>query len=414
MTTLLAGRRSQPTGPRIAPGSAALLAITLVVTPHAARGQTSSALFAPSVLQELRLFVNEQDLTQLRAHYEANTYFPADLHWGGARVRNVGIRSRGFGSRNPQKLGLRIDFDRYVTGQRFVEMRSVVLDNLWQDPSMLREAVAMALFARMGQPASREVFARVFINERYEGLYAIVEPVDTAYLQRTTGESTGALFEYRWQRPYAFEDLGDDLAAYRAMWDAETNQLESLAVQYSPFREMARAIARPIDAAWRTEVDRYVDLPQMVTHVAIETFLAEIDGFVGQWGLNNVYLYRAPLQSRHIVIPWDRDHAFQSGANTSIFDRLQSNRLVAGALAFADLRATYLDVLQRCADAAAQEQWLESQILQLNGLTSQAAAEDARKPYSTDAHAADVAGLVAFARQRSGYVRAEVAQALGR
>ena len=31
-----------------------------------------------------------------------------------------------------------------------------VLDNLWQDPSLVRESVTMGLFARMGHAAPRE------------------------------------------------------------------------------------------------------------------------------------------------------------------------------------------------------------------------------------------------------------------
>ena len=38
---------------------------------------------------------------------------PADVTWNGITVHNVGIRSRGLGSRSSTKPGLRVDFDRY-------------------------------------------------------------------------------------------------------------------------------------------------------------------------------------------------------------------------------------------------------------------------------------------------------------
>lgn len=390
--------------------TAAFCCALVLASTATAGAQSIDDLFNPDVLQDVRLLVNERDLEQLRADYQANTYYPADLHWGGLRVRNVGIRSRGNGSRNPQKLGLRVDFNRYVTGQTFLGKKSVVLDNLWQDPSMVREVAAMALFARLGQPAPRESFARVYINDRYEGLYALVEAVDESFLSRTLGDGSGALFEYRWQGPYWFEDLGDALEPYQALWEAETRKNDAPVTLHGPIRDMTRAINQPVDAAWRTGVDRFVDLPQVVTHAAIEAFLAEKDGLAGEWGVNNVYLYRRPGTEIHRVLPWDRDNAFQD-AEASIFARVGSHRLLAGALAFADLRAQYLAVLERCAAVSAEGGWLEGVVSRSAALIDAAVVSDVRKPYDNAAYASEVAVLVSFARLRPGFVRAEVARA---
>ena len=79
-------------------------------------------------------------------------------------MRNVGVRVRGLATRSPIKLGLRIDFNRYVAGQAFLGMPAVVLDNALKDPSFMRERTSMAFIKRMGQPAPRESFGRVYIN----------------------------------------------------------------------------------------------------------------------------------------------------------------------------------------------------------------------------------------------------------
>lgn len=379
-------------------------------SPSSAHAQSADSFFNPDVLQDVRLLVNERDLEQLRADYQANTYYPADFHWGGLRVRNVGIRSRGNGSRNPQKLGLRIDFNRYVTGQVFLGKKSVVLDNLWQDPSMIREVAAMALFARLGQPAPRESFARLYINDRYEGLYGLVEAMDASLLSRTLGDGSGALFEYRWQRSYWFEDLGDALEPYQARWEAETHKDDAPAALHGPIQEMTRAINRNVDSVWRTAVERFLDLPQVVTHAAIESFLAEKDGLAGEWGVNNVYLYRLPGTQVHRVLPWDRDNSFQD-AEAPIFARTGSHRLLAGALAFTDLRALYLAVLERCAAVSAEGHWLEGVVSRSAALIDASVGIDVRRPSDYATYAAEVDALVSFARRRPGLVLAAVAQA---
>ena len=42
----------------------------------------------------------------------------------------------------------------------------------------MHERISMQLFKKLGLVAPREIFARLFINNTYSGLYAIVESVD--------------------------------------------------------------------------------------------------------------------------------------------------------------------------------------------------------------------------------------------
>ena len=180
--------------------AAASMGLALAVAAPA-RAQSQDDLFNPETMQELRLTINSRDLRDLRTNFEQDTYYTADLQWRNIRVRSAGVRSRGGASRNPLKLGLRVDFDRYVTGQKFLGLKSIVLKNLWQDGSMMHERIAMAFFARMGQPASRQSFCRLYINNELQGLYVIVESVDNSYLDRTLGEHAGYLYSYQFQGP---------------------------------------------------------------------------------------------------------------------------------------------------------------------------------------------------------------------
>ena len=112
--------------------------------------QTADDLFASQTLQRLDLWVNSADWEKLKVNFQVNTYYPADVVWSGQTVRNVGIRSRGRGSRSSNKPGLRVDFDHYATGQKFLDLKSFVLDNLTQDPSGIHETVATGFYARLG------------------------------------------------------------------------------------------------------------------------------------------------------------------------------------------------------------------------------------------------------------------------
>jgi len=384
--------------------------VILLLLPAVTDAQTTADIFDSQTVQDVRIYLHSSDLRELRERYLEDEYYPADFQWHGIRVRNVGIRVRGLATRSAIKPGLRIDFDRYVDGREFLGMRSLVLDNGLKDASLIRERTSMAFIRRMGQLAPRESFGRVYINDAYEGLYAFVEPVDEAFLVRETGDGLGYLFEHRFTNGFYGEYLGEDNGPYKLRFDAQTHELESDSTLYSPVRELFREVNHDVDSVWRERVGWYIDLPQLVTHVAIETFLAETDGFLGTAGMANFYLYRPVATNVHRLIAWDRDTTFQE-IEAPIDARVQDNALFSRAMMFADLRALYLDVLEECARSATQDRWLETEILRARSLIFDAAREDASKPFSNEELDEATAHLVSFAQRRPAFVRAEVAKA---
>jgi spore coat protein CotH len=391
----------------------ATYAILVVLAPASiARAQDAGDLFAPGTLHDLRLFMNSRDLQQLRETYQENTYYQADLDWRGTRVRSVAVRSRGNGSRNPTKPGLRIDFDRFAAGQQFLGLQSLVLDNFWQDGSLVRESVTMALFTKLGQPAPREVYTRLFINDVYQGVYGIVEVIDPAFLSRAFGDASGYAFEYQWLNEFHGEYLGRSLDRYKVLFEPESHALDADTSLYLPLHDLFREINAAPSPTWRESVERYLDVPEFLAHVAIETFVSELDGILGHWAMNNFYVYRPSGSTRHRFLPWDRDNAFQA-ADSSILTRTNENVLMRRLLEHPDLRALYFQLLETCARAASEGGWLEQEIVTRANLIRAAAYADDRKSFTNDAFESQIAFLQAFAQNRPGFVLAEVARLRG-
>jgi spore coat protein CotH len=386
-----------------------LATIAWLLAAGLAGAQTSADLFDPDTLQEVRLFINSRDLLQLRERFTEDRYFAADLEWRSIRVRNAAVRNKGLATRNPTKLGLRIEFDHYTTGQRFLGMRSLLLDNLWTDPSMVRERVSMAFFTRLGQAAPRESFCRLFINNVLQGVYALVEDVDSTFVSRTIDDGFGYLHEYRFVTPYFGEFLGEDLEAYKSRFAPRSHDGESDSAQYGPIRDMFRAINQADAATWESAVDPLLDLSQFVTHVAIETFLAENDGILGAAGMANFYLYRPSNSFRHRLIVVDKDTTFFD-VRFSVLTRTDENAIFRQAFAVPRLRTLYLQVLEDCARAAAVDGWLEAEIARALAPIEAAVREDPRKQFSNDDFDQTTASMREFARARSGIVLSEVAR----
>jgi spore coat protein H len=386
---------------------AAVVFAGVVLTAAPASAQTVTELFDSNSLQEIRLHVNSRDLRTLRANTELNTYYTADLTWRNIRVRNVGIRSRGQGSRNPTKIGLRVDMDRYTTDQTFVGLKTIILDNAWQDDSLIRERLAFGLFERMGLPAPRESFCRLFINDEYQGVYTITEEIDAAFAKRVTGESDGTLFEYHYVRDWRAEDLGE-IEAYKPMFEARTHTLDADSTLYGPIQEMVRQINVPEDPVWRDRVGAYIDLNRFIAHVAIETFIVENDGILGYAGMNNFYLYRHEGTTRHDLFVWDKDNAFLS--LDSPIRTTDANVLFERAMQYADLRETYFQTIEECARQTATDDWLALEIDRLAGVITDAVYADTKKQFSNERYDDAIQFLREFAARRPQDVLAEIAQ----
>jgi hypothetical protein len=386
----------------LAGGACLLLSRSAPVT-----AQSSSDLFDIQRIHDVRLTMHPRELALLRANWQLNTFYPATFQWGSVRVRDVAVRSRGLGSRNPTKLGLEVDFDRYVAGRRFVGLSSLVLDNLWQDKSMIREAMAVALFHRVGMPASRLSFARFFLNNEFQGLYALVEPIDTEFLGRAYQDPGGYLYEYKWLFDFRAGYLGDGLDAYKPVFEPRSHESESDEALYGPLRDLFRAVNQSDDGSWRSAVESHLNLQQLVRYVAIEAYVTENDGFLGYAGLNNHYWYRPANSGQHQVIVWDKDQAFLF-LDSSIFRDVETNEILRRALAEPDLLTLFLDTLDECVNRASEDDWFANELERVVSLIQPVVEADTRKQFTTEEFFTDVEHLRAFAAQRPGDVRDQV------
>ena len=391
-----------------------ILAVVLLVQ-GPAYARTVADFFNPDVLHRIDLRLDGGDWETLKRNFQLDDYYRADLIWNGITIRNIAIRSRGLGSRKESKPGLRLDIDRRADGQMFLGLTSFVLDNLAQDPSGIRERVAMRFYERMGLPAPREAHARLFVNNEYAGLYAIVESIDERFLTRVfrepdgTIENNGHLFEYEYESVWNFDYLGADLAAYEPLFDPVTHEDAERTSLYGPIEAMIRAINETSDAAFMPTVGQYLDLKLFMKHVAVQAFIAEWDGVLGYAGVNNFYLYRFANTTRSQFIAWDDDNAFKA-VDFTLRQSHGENVLMRRAMQVPELRAAYLDALLASAAAAMQEGWLETEVRQQRELIADAMRADTTKPFTNDEFEAGMNELADFARRRAAIVRCEVAK----
>ena len=404
--------------------------------------QTQDDFFNGDILHEVRIYIDPEDYATLKQTNficpvqenqalagerisnwpRVECWFAIEFHWmfkgRDITTGQVAIKSRGQGSRSSIKPSFRVEFNRYESQNNFLGLQNLVLRANTQDASSMHERVAFELFRKLGVPAPREVHTRLYINDQYAGLYTMGEDVDPPFLQRNFGESDGRLYNYEWIDPWVFNSRGADPSKYSPLPLKPENNLIHL--DPAPIETMVRTINEASDAQFSAAVSQYLDLNALFRELAAENFVADQDSVLGDYGLNNFYLYRFQNTIRSTFIPWDKSNAFWA-IDRPIFNNFTTNVLSRRALAVApDLIALYKDTLRKAADIAGGiGGWLEQEITKEYQQIRQAVYDDKLKlcdqgatgflhPCTNDEFEAEVAYLIQFARRRSDIVRAQL------
>jgi hypothetical protein len=270
---------------------------------------------------------------------------------------------------------------------------------------MLRERLSFLVFEAMGIPAPRNAHARLTVNGEYWGLFALVEPVSKPFLEARLGEKSGTLFDYEWRFPYNFTWLGPDPSAYVPLpFQPETNEDKpDVATGLVSF---VRAMNETSDASFVSTMEGRIDVDLFLTHVAVENALAEGDGIVGDFGLNNFYLYEYGAKNRFVFIPWDKDNTFRS--NTwPLYRNLETNVLTRKLVADPAKRQVYADAVSRTVDNFLNPRWLTPQLDIAYQQIRSAALGDVRKPYTNTQFETAVSGVRGVIAARENDVQAQ-------
>jgi hypothetical protein len=265
---------------------------------------------------------------------------------------------------------------------------------------------------------------RLFVNNEYAGLYAIVESIDKNLLGRVFGnnatgvENGGYLFEYKYTNPWYFNYLGSGLDPYAALLSPVTHEKASTFELYDPVEQMIRAINSGSDDQFASSVGAYIDLPLFMRYVAVQSFIAEWDGTLGYAGVNNFYLYRFEHSTRSQWIPWDEDNAFRA-VDYPILPGVELNVLVRRAMSAPELREAFLAGLNDAiavtsvTDVAGGASWLEREVQFERILIGNAMRADTAKPFTNEDFEVGADAMLVFARTRSAFVQCEAGKLTG-
>jgi uncharacterized protein (TIGR03437 family) len=410
-----------------------LVALFGVQATALAQTPTTADLFDGSVLHEVRMTMSPYTWQAVKEDYLSDAVFTVDtFQWTGAggKTASVGrfqMHNRGNGSRSPIKPGLHLTFDAIDPAQTFLGLTALELKPNTQDASMLHERLSMLLFGRMGIPCSREVHSRFYVNGEYIGVYLLVEYPDKEFLTRIFNESTGYEYNYvpgDWatgivDSGYHFEYLGPVLSKYASVtvptpFSPETH---SNAPDTVTLEGMIRTMNQEPDATFLSAMAPYLDLKLFLTHIAVETYVADFDCILGKFhGMNNFHFYRFVNKQLSQFIPWDKDGAF-SATVQPVLQNADQNVLMRRLMAIPEYKQYYFQALVKTATSAMAGGWMQQEAAREYSQIQQAAYDDPNKLYldygdlapCTDACFDTAAAfVVAFAPLRTQFVMTDI------
>jgi hypothetical protein len=243
----------------------------------------------------------------------AYPYVRAAVEFDGTRLADAGLRFKGNASyavsasaiRRPMKL----EFDRFVEGGKLAGLTTLNLNNAASDPSIARETVTFAIFREMGMPAPRTGYALVYLTvpgqfeHEYLGLYTLIEEVDHHFLKRNFDRSDGLVLKPEGMRGMAY--LGDQWATGYARYNPRSDVDPQRAARVIA---LAKLINKADDATFAGQIGSYLDVPEFLRYVAVNSAIANLDSFLSTG--HNYFLYFDPIDNRGRAIPWDMNLSF--------------------------------------------------------------------------------------------------------
>ena len=272
-----------------------------------------SWLFSPTRINRIDIELGEDALEILRSErgfsYPRNTV-RASATIDSEFIGDVGVRLRGgLGSFRAfdKKPKLEIDLNEY-SGERFVGLESLSLNNMIAECSGMREALAYEAYRVMGVPSSRTGFSQLYVNGQDYGIYLVLETQDDRWLRRNFLDGDGNYYDGKYVYSGYWPTLVDFAVGRDHWFDLE----EGIDVGFSDIRQISRAVERADETG---EIDedfaRLVDWEEVATLLRVEQWVGDDDGFLTP---NNYRVYFEPGRPM-VVVRWDTDGSFPVSDN---------------------------------------------------------------------------------------------------
>ncbi|WP_419888884.1 CotH kinase family protein [Paenibacillus xylanexedens] len=381
------------------------------------------------------------------------------------------------GDDTTDRYSFKIKFDEYVKDQTWMGLDKLVVNNMISDNSYMKEYLSYDIMSYIGVDAPLFAFSDISVNGETWGLYLAVEDIDSGYLARAkndegelykpnnddnmgpggmggpegnpfaqgygdmqppnegmappdgaslpnmnsgTGEDGANTLPEAGMKdnrgPGGMDGSGngvslvytdDESSSYSAIFDnAETKTTEE---------DHQRVIESLKNLSTGTELEKYVDVDEVLRYFAAHTVVVNMDSYTSNMG-HNYYLYENDGQIS--MLPWDYNMAFggfQAGSASDVVNlaidtpvsgvSLEERPILGKLLEVPEYKAKYHEYLQEIVDGYFADGKFEEKMQSLNDMIAEYVKQDPTAFITYDKYEEAVAELT-----KLGTLRAESIQ----
>ena len=241
---------------------------------------------------------------------DTSTYIPASVIFDSQQLDSVGIQFKGNSSyyNYPSaKKPFTLSFNEYISGQKLNGLKSINLNNMYQDPAFMREKLFHDFCNAKGIYCPRSNYARLYINGAYWGLYLMVERIDKTFLKDRFGNAKGNLFKGD-NGSSACADLKyhGTITSYYNCYTLKTNTTQN---NWTDLVNLTSRINNTTPAEFRDSVDDKMNTNSFISAWAAYNLFVEFDSYPYRF-VHNYYTYHDSITDKFQWIVWDASTAF--------------------------------------------------------------------------------------------------------
>jgi spore coat protein CotH len=244
-----------------------------------------------------------------------------DVEIDGVMIYSVGVQFKGNSSfNNPsQKKSWKIDFNEYVSGQKYDGVKGIHLNNVFKDPSFLREKLGLDYCLKNNIPAPRCTYANVYVNNTLWGFYTLVEKVDKTFLSNRFPENDGNLF--KGDPNGLLQWLGSNPSGYYSKYELKTNETVN---DWSDLVHLIDVINNKPPSQFYDSLQSVLNTQLAIKAWAFDILFSNLDSYRGSG--HNYYIYHNLFSNKFEWIEWDVNEVFgnftMNGMNISQMENL--------------------------------------------------------------------------------------------
>lgn len=333
-----------------------------------AREINLESYFDKDEVMEVDISIDEAVFQDMIDNASDEEYKDADITVNGDVYGGVKIRTKGNSSLSSVS---RSGGERYSFKVEFGDNLQLNLNNMFSDPSYMREYLSYEIMEKFGMPVPLFSYAKVSINGEYFGLYFAVESILETYLERNFEDASGDLYK---SDGNTLAYSGDEEDSYTGL-EIKTNEED---YDFRKVTDLLKAIAAGED------LEEHLDVDSALRYLAVNTALMNFDSYLGNFG-HNYYLYE--VDGRFTILPWDFNMSFGgfnmgiSSASSIYIDEpvqgsLSSRPLVKVLVENEEYLETYHTYLSEIARSYLTEEYLEKRIGELDDLIGELVMTD--------------------------------------